>query len=112
MRDFWEGIGLLCDEDEEGYECLDREDGEAGWRRLVKIMNMAEDVWIDQVAGSVDEDDYYIGEDMFGEEEEDEDAEERDEEEEEESEMEEHNKGSTIWSSSFQMMYITILSWI
>ena len=58
----------------------------------MKIMNMAEDAWIHQVAGSVDEDDYYIGEDMFDEEEEDEDAEERDEdEEEEESEMEEHN---------------------
>ena len=51
-------------------------------------MNMAEGAWIDQVAGSVDEDDYYIGEDMFDEE----DEEERDEEEEEEeSEMEEHN---------------------
>ena len=63
--DFWEGIGpsatwFLSDEDEEGYECLHREDREAGWRRLVKIMNMAEDAWIDQVAGSVDEDDYYI----------------------------------------------------
>ena len=33
VRDFWEGIGpsatwFLSDEDKEGYECLDREDGE------------------------------------------------------------------------------------
>ena len=95
-RDCWEAIGpsatwFVSDEDEEGYECLDREDGEEGWRRLVEIMDMTEDDWIDQVVGNVDEDGYYIGEDMFDEEEEDEDAEERDEEEEEESEMEEHN---------------------
>ena len=37
MRDFWEAIGpsatwFVSDEDEEGWECLDREDGEEGWR--------------------------------------------------------------------------------
>ena len=47
MGGFWEGIGpgatwFVSDEDKEGYE-----DGEAGWRRLVKIMNMAEDAWLD-----------------------------------------------------------------
>ena len=99
-RDCWEAIGpsatwFVSDEDEEGYECLDREDGEEGWRRLVEIMDMTEDDWIDQVVGNVDEDGYYIGEDMFDEEEEDEDIEEGDEErdgeEEEGSEMEKHN---------------------
>ena len=47
-RDCWEAIGpsatwFVSDEDEEGYECLDREDGEEGWRRLVEIMDMTED---------------------------------------------------------------------
>ena len=96
-RNFWEALGasatwFVSDEDEEGYECLDKEDGEVAWRRLVEIMNMTEDDWIDQVVGNVDEDGYYY---TLDEEEADEDKEEwyeeGDEEEEKESETE-HNK--------------------
>ena len=62
---------------------------EAGWTRLVEIMNMTEDDWID----NVDKEVYYMGEAMFDEDEADEGVEEWEEEEDdgEGSGMEQHD---------------------